>query len=407
MKNPKLKCIVALLMVLLCLNGCMPRKTQSDSDAGVKQEEQIANQDLHHAKAELQNACFDLLEANEQMYAGIFRCLEYTEDYVQTGSWDNLLKARASASAALVELRQMELPAFELTGETMDLLEEAGIEVNAVQREFEILEDTRMSKEDTAVLLCYTLEDDIFLKASAEEALPAMTNFYRDYFTLEYRYMSLFANYMLVQMDAGDLWDSWKGQLPVMAACSEEWYQETTEVEKATDQVLDEMQTLQTQMGEFLGISEFTLEIVQDAAETGNLDVLRGEINQISGVPGYFPIPQWLPDVVNLYLVTDPDTQELRLVNSGEDLNSVPSACYISCGTVSRDDVESYETYLGLWGIETDAGWNETKDTWQMIAESGSSTMMIEWTENETLLYLMEPVGCLIPELYLRAMLAE
>ena len=69
-----------------------------------------------------------------------------------------------------------------------------------------------------------------------------------------------------------------------------------------------------------------------------------------------------------------------------------------------QEDVTAYGEYLQQWGIETYDKWNEAKDTWQLLANSGSSTMMIEWTEDETLLYLTEPVGCLIPELYLYAM---
>ena len=72
-----------------------------------------------------------------------------------------------------------------------------------------------------------------------------------------------------------------------------------------------------------------------------------------------------------------------------------------------QEDVTAYEAYLQQWGIETYATWNEERNTWQLLANSGSSTMMIEWTENETLLYLTEPVGCLIPELYLYAMTIE
>ena len=137
------------------------------------------------------------------------------------------------------------------------------------------------------------------------------------------------------------------------------------------------------------------------------MDVLRREINEMEDVPGYFPIPIWLPDVINLYLVTDPDTQEKRLVSAGEEVNTVPSACYISCGAIALDDVTAYGEYLSQWNVETYSTWNEAKDTWQLLANSGSSTMMIEWTEDETLLYLPEPVGCLIPELYLYAMTME
>ena len=43
---------------------------------------------------------------------------------------------------------------------------------------------------DTAMLLCYTLEDDVFLKTTVETTIPAMVEFYREYFQLEYGYLS-------------------------------------------------------------------------------------------------------------------------------------------------------------------------------------------------------------------------
>lgn len=401
MKKTILIRILIALAVLVCLGGCAEQNIQR------LQGSTMQGSELEQAKAKLLNECFELMEVNEHLYSGIFRSLDYTDDYVDTSSWDSLLKARASASAALVSIRQLELPVFDLASEEMDLLEAADIEANDVQREFEALEDVRINKENTAALLCYTLEDDVFMKASVEDAIPAMAEFYRDYFVLEYRYMCLFANYMLIQMDEEDTWQMWTNQLPYMAACADEWYEKNADVESATDRVLDEMQVLQTQMGSFLGVSEFTLEIVQEAVETGDMNALQREINAIDGVPGYFPIPAWLPDVVNLYLVTDPDTQEKRLVKAGEELNSAPSACYISCGAISLDDVTAYGEYLGQWGIETYSAWNESSDTYQILVKSGSCTMMVEWTVNETLLYLAEPVGCLIPELYLWAMSME
>lgn len=398
MKKTILIRILIALAVLVCLGGCAEQNTQRLQGITMQESE------LEQAKAKLLNECFELMEVNEQLYSGIFRSLDYTDDYAERSSWDSLLKARASASAALVSIRQLELPVFDLSSEEMDLLVEADIEANDIQREFEALEGVRINKENTAALLCYTLEDDVFMKASVEDAIPAMAEFYRDYFMLEYRYMCLFANYMLIQIDEEDTWRMWTERLPYMAACADEWYEKTADVERATDRVLDEMQVLQTQMGSFLGVSEFTLEIVQEAVETGDMNALQREINAIDGVPGYFPIPAWLPDVVNLYLVSDPDTQEKRLVKAGEELNSAPSACYISCGAIMQEDVTAYGEYLQQWGIETYDKWNEAKDTWQLLANSGSSTMMIEWTEDETLLYLTEPVGCLIPELYLYAM---
>ena len=123
--------------------------------------------------------------------------------------------------------------------------------------------------------------------------------------------------------------------------------------------------------------------------------------------PAISPSPQWLNDVLHLYMVTDPDSQEKRLVQAGEKLQSVPSACYISCEGITLEDVQAYEARLGQWGLETYGTWDEGGDTYQVLVNSGGSTMLVKWTGAETLLYLSEPVGCLIPELYLYAMTAQ
>ena len=396
MKNGKkrvLAMIIAVLVLVSCLTGCAGEKTESSP--------------AQQAKEKLLNEWLKQLEVNERMYASIFRVLEYTEAFARDNSWDSLLKARASAGAALVAIRQLELPKLELTETEIELLTKEGVEINAVQREAEATEITCEAMDDTLSLLCYTLEDDVFLRASAVDAVPAMAAFYREYFTLEYRYLSQFTNYLLLQTDSEEVWTLWQEQLPCMASCGDVWYENTDAAEQATGKLLDEMAALQPRMGSFLGVSEFTLEIVQEAVETGDLEALQREINVISGVPGYFPVPGWLPDVLNLYLVTDEETQEKRLVQAGAQLDSVPSACYISCGEISAENVEAYGEHLKRWGIEIYGTWNEAQDTYQLLANSGSSTMMVEWTREETLIYLTEPVGCLIPELYLYAMTAE
>ena len=398
--------LLAILIISVTLTGCAEKRAESTLNAA-QQETKMEMSELQQAKSKLLTEWFELLEANEAVYSGMFRIMEYTEAYGQDNSWDSLLKARAVSSAALVAVRQMELPVLNLTEEEISLLTESGVEVNAVQREFEGLTNWHTSKENTASLFCYTLEDDVFMRASVEDAIPAMAAFYRDYFTLEYRYLIQFSNYLLLQTESEDIWQLWTSQLPCMAACTDTWYDNTEDLERVTGQLLNEMEALQTQMGSFLGVSKYTLEIVREAVETGDLEALRREINEISGVPGYFPVPGWLPDVIHLYLAEDPENQENRLIRPGEELNSAPSACYISCGEISLEDVEAYGEQLKLWGMESYGTWNDAKDAWQLLAKSGSSTMMIKWTADETLLYLTEPVGCLIPELYLYAMAIE
>lgn len=68
---------------------------------------------------------------------------------IQTGNrvllddWYRLLQARASCSAALVALRQMELPKPQMTQEMIDGYADAGVEINVLLREFDALESTQ------------------------------------------------------------------------------------------------------------------------------------------------------------------------------------------------------------------------------------------------------------------------
>lgn len=389
--------LLSLLLTFSCLTGCSTPEASVPADGPESTQLQLA-------KEKLLADWFRLLEVYESIYSGIFQTLDYMKMYASDSSWESLLKARASASATQLALRQMELPVLTLTSEEVaQLLPEDGDSVVFLQ-EFEILENLPTDKELTVSLLCYTLEDDVFLQASVEEAIPTMVEFYQEYFTLEYRNMCQFTNYLLLKLDYIEIWEDWKAALPCMASCADIWYNDIEKLEMETKLLQDSMRALQTQLGNILGTSEFTLEIVQEAVQTGNLSALQREINDISGVTAYFPIPAWLPDVPYLYLVTDLESGEKRLVNMGEELSSLPSACYINCGIIPVEDVETYAEQLTLRNIQTYSSWNDAQDTLSILVNSGSSTMMVEWTTEETILYLTEPVGCLIPELYLQAM---
>lgn len=394
------------LLALSSLNGYPGMKQLAPNRPAARQTEQAASP-LEQAEEKLLDECHELLEVCEQLHSGMSQALEDTDAFVQTSSWESLLKARASASAALAAIRQMELPSFDLTAEEVKLLSSEGIEANSVQREFEALEDLCTGRADSATLLYYALEDDVFLKAGLEHELPDMVRYYRAYYTLEYRYQCAMVNYILLQMDGEAHWQLWTEQLPGMAQCADPWYDGEDAVQGAASQTLDEIQTLQPQLGSILGSSEFMEEVIREASQTGSLDALRREVVQIAGVPGYFPRPDWFPDALGLYLVTDGETGQKRLVKAGEELSSVPSACYLPCGEVAVEDVQAYEELLKQWGIMTYGVWNEAKDHYQVLVKSGDSTMMIDWTREDTTLYLTEPIGCLIPEIYLVAMLAE
>lgn len=349
----------------------------------------------------------NFLAYHEQILGDMLWAYDCVEAFSRDNEWDSLLKAQAASSAALLSLRQRELPECTLTQEQGVALMNDGIEADTVLTEYEALGSTVQTKQDTMTLLTYLLTDDVFLTESVE-MIDAWLESGRTYVDLEARYLWLATNYLLLQAEQEPLWEQWQTQFPVLAASAEPWRKDTEEIMRCTDQVLDSMGQELINSAGYVGTSEYTLEIVREAVETGDVSTLAREIHTISGVPGYFPVPAWLPDVLNCYLVTDAQTQEKRLVQAGEELSQIPSACYILCTGIALEEVEAYEERMAsVWGLDTYGQWEEAEQTYQVLITSGSSQMMIEWTQEETILFLTEPVGCLIPELYLMAMLAQ
>lgn len=393
--------ILAVLLCFSCFAGCSKNNSARPETGSEEQNNQMA---FLHAEKQVQEDWYQLLETAEEIYSDVFWILDQLDVFICDNSWNSLLKARAACSSAMIAFQELEIPSLDVTQEDCALLMQQGIEINVIQREFESLEMLRDNMTMTVSYFQEMLERDVFLAVNLSDAMPVISEFYREYFTREYRYLCQLTNYLLIQMEDPELWQTWTGKLPCMNACADRWYETTTEVEEATGVVLDEMEQLQTRLGSVQGISQYTLEIVQGAVATGDIAVLQRECNTILDVPGYYPVPFWISDQLPLYYVIDASTGENRLIKPGEESFPVPSGCMISCGKIPVDEVLSYETNLKKWNIEVSGTWNTAKDSYRLTANDGSSTLTIQWTEEEALLTFTETIGCLIPELYLFAM---
>jgi len=346
------------------------------------------------------------LEVNEQVWSTMFWAYDYAETFCRDNNWDSLLKARAAASAALLGIRTTGAPECTLTQEQCDDLLKRNIEVDVVLTEYESLNTTLQFREDTMNLLATHLNNDVYLDANMEVVRDWLVSSQK-YTRLEMEYLWLTTNYLLIQLRGGELWQQWQEEFPVMASVAPDWQDDPDAVMAAADTLLNTMAEELTRFSGYLGGSEYAYQIVKDAVDTGDLTTLAREINALSGVPGYIPCPAWMPEVVPVYVNLDAETEEPMLISAGEELDQLPSACYISCAGISLENVESYADNLTLWGLEPWCDWDEASQMYQILVSSEDANMMLQWTEAETVLYLYDSVGCLMPELYLAAMLAE
>lgn len=394
MRNTKGKRLLlmaaAILLTLGMLDGCASESRQTS---------------FQEEKAALQSDWETCLEISESRFGQLLWVYDYVEAYAMDNSWDSLLKARAACAAAMGSLQQLSPRELTMSQEQYQALIGAGIEADVVAMECENLSAGITQTIHTLTMLETILQDDIYFTESVE-ILADRVRVGRQIVQDECSYLCLTTNYLLLQMQEDGLWEEMESRYPIIAACRDPWYSGAEPIMSACDAVLGDLQAQQTRLSEFLGVSDYTLKLVEEAAATGDVSRLAKQMNHMDGVPAYLPLPGWIAEnpAQCLYLITDTQTQEPRLAEPLEALSQAPSACYLLCSGIDREAVEDYGQRLKSWGLEPYADWDEEAETHQLYVTSGESQMLVEWTQDETTIFLTSPVACLIPELYLLAM---
>ena len=382
---------IALLLAIALLS--LPFLLRLQSDRALLQEN----------KTVLREQWAYCLRASDWIYGKMLWAFEYADAYTKENTWDNLLKARAACSAAKLSLQQVQLQGPELTQEQYLLLMRQGIEAEAVLSQFDQLETERQQNLYTLTCLEALLTEDVYLAPTAQKLSDWVENCTRT-LELESQYLRLTTNYLFLQM--GDRqWGEIPQQYPVIFSSCGSWSKDSEQLQAEGASILDEIEAQLDGSVMYVGISEYSLALVQQALEGKEISP---QLQPISGVPAYFPEPNWLWDDASYsYLFSDPDTQEKRMIQPGEALTQAPEVCYIQCQGVSLEQVQEYEQLLNALDIESFGDWDEEDQSYSILAKSGESLMMVKWSQEETVLYLKKPIACLMPLLYYEAMMTQ
>lgn len=350
------------------------------------------------------NAWHSCLQAHEETFHAMFWAYDYADAFCRDNQWDSLQKARCTANAALLSLQTLSLPENSLTQEQRAALLKRDIEVDVVTTELETLKTTLQYRTDTMTLLATHLNHDVYLNSNMDTVRPWLQSS-QTYSRLEMEYLWLTTNYLLIQLNRQDLWEQWQTDFPTLAACATQWEEDPEVLMDRTDSLMDKLAEEIVLIEGYSGTSQYALDMVRQAIETGDLTALGADINWLEGVPGYFPAPVWLPEELPFYSYMDEETLDVWLPTPGENVTDPPSSCYISCTGVLLEEAEHYADLLTLLGLEPWTAFDEATGIYQMLVTSGNANLTIRWTEEKTEVYLHDSPGCLIPELYLLTML--
>ena len=375
---------LGLTVVLACLLAGCGRNTEQEE--ALLQEQWEAYLTARNEASEILYWAYDAIEA-----------------YADSNAWEDLVQARAAVRTAILMTEQVEVPEFTLTDEAYQTLLDAGIEADAVRIEGDILKSNLSQNVGQLTGFLAQLYNDVYYK-SCLDYLGDLVRLDRENLDIDLRTRAYQTNYLLLQMEDHSLWDRMPEICPAISAQCDQWRTESRELEEETMKALDRMEETQEELSQFLGESEYTLFLVEEALENMSLEHLLPELNVIHGVPGQFILPQWTDDELP-YPYYFHQGEETVILKPGQDYEPDSGFCYAKNPGVELEAIEDYIAKLKSYEIEYFGKWNETEDEYSLMVLDGECSMLITWTEAETTIFLPAPVGDLMPELVYMAQL--
>ena len=394
-----------LFLPILLLSTSIVLMSCNTTTSSTKDSTSETKASYSEAKEELLNNWTTLLDSMETMYSQVHLVLDYAESFATNNTWDNLQKARSACSTIKINLNKLPIPEFTLTDKQKKLLKENGVDVDVVEYEYKDFTTELNLQLDTFATLEATLQNDVFFSSNVsvlDDWITANRNLLID----TSKYFCLLTNQLLLQLEETEFWEQIPEKYPHMAMGYTTWNEDSISLKQNATLVLDRYESRFIEMEKILGTSTYTLLLVEEAIQNGNLEHLINEMHTISEISTYCPEPEWFSEnTAYYYLITDSKTKEKRMIQTKEEFTQTPSGCLIETPNVTKQEVEDYENCLKKWGLEPNIQWDADTQTYKIFALIGTSQILVTWTPEETSVYLTEPITCLIPELYLVALL--
>ena len=278
-------------------------------------------------------------------------------------------------------------------------------------------------------------------------------------------------NYLLLQMGRESWWKTLSEQLPTVFFFSHGWSIDETLVAEKYTEAYEKSNACYLRMEDLESICSYAERLENIAKSIDHNpsvhDVMAPYMWKIPDIPTYFPMPEWLenmfPSKLNTlesnnvyeqyeneldklikqsrsacesthsetyasaeendsaeeeissnkatvtwqYEYLDSDSHETHRLLVGDKIQDTPNYCRITAQYLPQEEMENYCNLLKTFGfipsLQTSADGSE------MLLEVSNNLccLQVKWTEKETVLFLTDFVGCLIPATYLKAIMAQ
>ena len=335
---------------------------------------------------------------------------EYVKAYTESGTWEDLVRARAAASSAYRYLDQIPMPQMTTSPDESLALMDAGIEAEVVEEHyFSLIEDFDYDRV-TYISLMSHLMDNAFLKDDFE-FLKKWLDVEEKSLDAEGIYLWYMYNYLTEQIypgiDGVSCVEQAKERWPFLSLYFGEWETDGEKIGELVGAKLDEYQKLEKDAVVLTEEQEYSVDVLEQMIENNDLEAIKAQLLTIAGEPARFPAAYYVnaETARYYYAYVDQETFETRLVTCFDDLSVTPSSLMIRCDSVSVDEFVYYLLLLDKFGIYHQDTFGETDADidYSGIAVSGESFLSITWDDEAIQFFFPEPAGSMVPELYILA----
>lgn len=395
-KRKKIKSVqVVMVMLFLQLTGCgFTQSSPHDVDTmpltvneGQNQENtansMVSQNDVDAAVQHLLVVWSDYLSVLDKMYASELWALDYVEDYLESGDWEDLSKARTACIASARYLTELSMAEEDLSQEEYQILSKAGIDVGYQSECFlslaDDLEYAYMVIRDDYL---ENLEGGVFYENIVENMKENIV-LQRELIACDCQYICCETNYLLLTLGddamARKYWYSMEEKYPVLSTECGIWPGTEAKLKAEATASMDKENEISLKMEELVSELSAELEEMTQIAMKGDIKKLKSYAYEMSNMPDLLPMPVWYePETAGYLSFILLENGSIEYPQIGDELKDANYGVYMQVEDVSRKEVEDYIAYVEKYVKAVQKEENDV--VWNILVSDYA--VGIEWKDN-------------------------
>lgn len=346
----------------------------------------------------------DYLRVQEEMYASSLWALDYTEQFLDSKDWKDLVKARTACIASARFLSELSMTEEDLSDEEYTALAEAGADSSFQSMEIEALPEKVGDEHDfVRNHLLERLESGVFLTGETE-VLRETLAFHREYIEKLCESECLTVNYLLLtlgdQEGARGFWGKMPEEYPILSAGHPDWDGSETNLEKRMEQCLDQIEESTLSQADSQAALSAEAYNIKKIVESNDFKKLREEAFAVKNAPELLPMPEWYdPENAGYLSFLHEKDGSLAYPESGDRLEEGADGVYLQIEGLSAEAIERYVSGVNGQNVAKAVRKDKEADVWDIVMTGYAVRISLEGS-TATVIFDGEDVT-FVPEWYI------